>query len=86
MKQCAACHKLFHKGGNVGPDLTPYQRGNLETLLTSVIDPSAEIREGFEYINFNDNGWPYSHGLRDRSRYADRHLARESWRGHSRGT
>jgi putative membrane-bound dehydrogenase-like protein len=50
MKQCAACHKLFHKGGNVGPDLTPYQRGNLETLLTSVIQPSAEIREGFEYV------------------------------------
>lgn len=48
MKQCAACHKLFHKGGNVGPDLTPYQRGNLETLLTSVVNPSAEIREGYE--------------------------------------
>jgi len=48
MQRCAACHKLFHKGGNVGPDLTPYQRGNLDTLLTSVIDPSAEIREGFE--------------------------------------
>jgi putative heme-binding domain-containing protein len=49
-KQCAACHRLFHKGGNVGPDLTPYQRGNLDTLLTSVIQPSAEIREGFEYV------------------------------------
>ncbi len=48
--QCAACHKLFFKGGQVGPDLTPYQRGNLDTLLTSVISPSAEIREGFEYI------------------------------------
>jgi putative membrane-bound dehydrogenase-like protein len=50
MTRCAACHKLFHKGGKVGPDLTPYQRGNLETLLTSVISPSAEIREGFEYM------------------------------------
>ena len=50
MTRCAACHKLFHKGGKVGPDLTPYQRGNLETLLTSVIAPSAEIREGFEYM------------------------------------
>ena len=48
-KRCASCHKLFHKGANVGPDLTPYQRGNLETLLTSVLDPSAEIREGYEY-------------------------------------
>jgi putative heme-binding domain-containing protein len=49
-QQCAACHKLFHKGGNVGPDLTPYQRGNLDTLLTSVVQPSAEIREGFEQV------------------------------------
>ena len=48
MQKCAACHKLFHKGGSVGPDLTPYQRGNLSTLLTSLVDPSAEIREGFE--------------------------------------
>ncbi|MEZ6074374.1 MAG: c-type cytochrome [Pirellulaceae bacterium] len=50
MERCAACHKLFFKGGNVGPDLTPYQRGNLDTLLVSVISPSLEIREGFEYM------------------------------------
>jgi len=50
MERCAACHKLFFKGGNVGPDLTPYQRGNLDTLLISVISPSLEIREGFEYM------------------------------------
>ena len=49
MQKCAACHRLFHKGGSVGPDLTPYQRGNLDTLLMSVVDPSAEIREGFEH-------------------------------------
>lgn len=50
LERCAACHKLFHKGGHVGPDLTPYQRGNLETLLNSIVEPSAEIREGFEYL------------------------------------
>jgi putative heme-binding domain-containing protein len=47
MQRCAACHTLFFKGGRVGPDLTPYQRDDLGTLLISVIDPSAEIREGF---------------------------------------
>jgi putative membrane-bound dehydrogenase-like protein len=47
--RCAACHKLFFKGGNVGPDLTPYQRDNLGTLLLSTVNPSAEIREGFQY-------------------------------------
>ncbi|MCA9133212.1 MAG: c-type cytochrome, partial [Planctomycetales bacterium] len=50
MDRCAACHKLFFKGGAVGPDLTPYQRGNLDTLLISVVNPNAEIREGFEYV------------------------------------
>ncbi len=51
MNRCAVCHRLFHKGGDIGPDLTPYQRGNLETLLTSILDPNAEIREGFEYVS-----------------------------------
>jgi putative heme-binding domain-containing protein len=46
--RCAACHKLFFKGGNIGPDLTPYQRDNLSTMLLSIIDPSAEIREGYQ--------------------------------------
>jgi putative membrane-bound dehydrogenase-like protein len=47
--RCAACHKLFFKGGQVGPDLTSYQRDNLGTLLLSTVNPSAEIREGFQY-------------------------------------
>ncbi len=51
MQRCAACHQLFQKGGKIGPDLTPYQRGNLDTLLPSVIQPSAEIREGFEQVS-----------------------------------
>ena len=46
---CGACHKLFFKGGNVGPDLTAYQRDNLATMLPSIINPNAEIREGFQY-------------------------------------
>ncbi len=47
--RCASCHKLFFKGGNVGPDLTQYQRDNLGTMLLSIVNPSAEIREGFQY-------------------------------------
>ena len=49
MDRCAGCHKLFFKGGRIGPDLTSYQRDNLGTLLTSIVDPNAEIREGYEY-------------------------------------
>lgn len=50
MDRCAACHKLFFKGGNLGPDLTSYQRDNLGTMLVSIVNPSAEIREGFELL------------------------------------
>ncbi|MDO8545695.1 MAG: c-type cytochrome [Opitutaceae bacterium] len=49
--RCAACHKLFFKGGNVGPDLTTYQRDDLGTMLLSIINPNAEIREGYQYIS-----------------------------------
>lgn len=45
---CAACHKLFARGGDVGPDLTSYQRSDVDTLLLHVVNPSAEIREGYE--------------------------------------
>lgn len=45
---CASCHKLFARGGNVGPDLTTYQRGDVDALLLHVVNPSAEIREGYE--------------------------------------
>lgn len=49
--RCAACHKLFFKGGNVGPDLTTYQRDDLSTMLLSIINPNVEIREGYQYYS-----------------------------------
>ncbi|MEQ1859470.1 MAG: PVC-type heme-binding CxxCH protein [Chthoniobacteraceae bacterium] len=48
MARCSACHMLFHKGGRIGPNLTPYQRDDLGTMLLSIVEPNAEIREGFE--------------------------------------
>ena len=45
---CGACHSLFEQGGHIGPDLTAYQRGDLDTMLLSIIKPGAEIREGYE--------------------------------------
>ncbi len=45
---CAKCHTLFGAGGNIGPDLTAYQRSNLPRMLMHIVNPSAEIREGFE--------------------------------------
>ena len=45
---CAKCHMLFGKGGFIGPDLTSAKRDDLPNLLLSIVNPSAEIREGFE--------------------------------------
>jgi putative heme-binding domain-containing protein len=45
---CANCHSLFGKGGSVGPDLTSYRRDDLGAMLLNVVNPSAEIREGYE--------------------------------------
>ncbi|MDR3635299.1 MAG: c-type cytochrome [Isosphaeraceae bacterium] len=47
---CAKCHKLFDQGGQVGPDLTTYQRTDVANMLVNVVNPSAEIREGFETL------------------------------------
>ncbi len=47
-QRCAACHSLHDEGGNIGPELTGYQRHDLQSLLTAIVKPNAEIREGFE--------------------------------------
>ncbi|HEX2749510.1 MAG TPA: PVC-type heme-binding CxxCH protein [Verrucomicrobiales bacterium] len=46
-QRCASCHMLWNKGGKVGPDLTSYQRTDLDMLLLAMVAPSAEIREGY---------------------------------------
>ena len=46
-RKCATCHTLFGKGGKVGPELTTYKRDDLDTMLLSVVNPAAEIREGY---------------------------------------
>lgn len=47
-KRCANCHQLFGDGKKVGPPLDGYERGNLNFWLNSIVDPSLEIREGFQ--------------------------------------
>jgi len=48
MNQCGKCHTLFEQGGKIGPDLTSHKRDDLEGMLLHVVNPSAEIREGYE--------------------------------------
>ncbi len=48
MQNCGKCHQLFSEGGQIGPDLTAFKRDNQERILVNVVNPSLEIREGFE--------------------------------------
>jgi putative membrane-bound dehydrogenase-like protein len=45
---CAVCHRLFDEGEKIGPELTQSERGNLDFLLTSLVDPSALIRKEYQ--------------------------------------
>ena len=38
---CGKCHQIFGKGGEVGPDLTPYNRSNVRSMLLSIINPQC---------------------------------------------
>ncbi len=50
-EMCARCHVLHGEGRNVGPELTGYERDNLDFLLPSIVDPSLAIREEFERVD-----------------------------------
>lgn len=48
MKNCGNCHKLFGEGQPIGPPLDGYERGSLKFWLPAMIEPSLEIREGYQ--------------------------------------
>jgi putative membrane-bound dehydrogenase-like protein len=52
-RSCAACHKLFGEGSDVGPDLTGSQRANLDYLLENVLDPSAVVPREYQVSVFS---------------------------------
>ena len=56
-EHCGKCHTLFNQGGKIGPDLTAYRRDDLRGMLANIVNPSLEIREGFEsYLLVTDDG------------------------------
>ena len=49
-RTCGACHRLYAEGGNIGPDLTGSNRGNLDYLLFNVLEPNAEVQDGYKMV------------------------------------
>jgi putative membrane-bound dehydrogenase-like protein len=47
-ENCAVCHKLFGEGESIGPDLTGAERGDLDFLMTSLVDPSCLVRKEYQ--------------------------------------
>ncbi|HSH96500.1 MAG TPA: c-type cytochrome, partial [Roseimicrobium sp.] len=48
---CSACHTLNGEGAKIGPELTGYERDNLDFMIPAIVDPSLGIRE--EFIGYN---------------------------------
>ena len=49
-EQCANCHRLFGEGAAIGPDLSGAERGDLDFLLTSIVDPSRQMRKEYQGV------------------------------------
>src|SRR5262249_19758123 len=59
---CITCHRMEGVGGNVGPDLTRlWARQSAEKSLESLLDPSKEIKEGYQtYVATTKKGQVYT--------------------------
>ena len=42
-QQCSGCHRLYGRGGLLGPDLTGSGRSNLDYLLENIVDPNGAV-------------------------------------------
>ena len=45
---CGSCHMMYGEGGNVGPDLTGANRGDIDYLLGNILTPSAVVKENYK--------------------------------------
>jgi putative membrane-bound dehydrogenase-like protein len=60
-KHCAACHRLDGEGIAIGPDISGTVRGDLQSLLTNLVDPSVVIRRDFlSYVVQLNSGVTYT--------------------------
>jgi quinoprotein glucose dehydrogenase len=62
---CTTCHKLEGLGGLVGPDLTKlWETGTIEKIMEAIIDPSKEVKEGFQSFKLNNKNGQVFTGLK----------------------
>lgn len=53
---CIACHRVGPEGGAFAPELTGLgARGNVERIIRSILEPSAEIAEGYALHTYTLN-------------------------------
>ena len=62
-KNCATCHQFFGDGMALGPELNGADRGNLDFLLTSIVDPSSQIRGEYQSVQVALKDGRVLHGL-----------------------
>ena len=53
LNTCGPCHRLNNEGGNLGPDLSGYDRKNVNDMVMNIVDPGAYVREG--YVTYRVN-------------------------------
>ncbi|RYD87428.1 MAG: c-type cytochrome, partial [Sphingobacteriales bacterium] len=44
------CHKMYGEGGSIGPDITGSNRGNVDYLLSNILNPSGEIQDDYKMV------------------------------------
>jgi putative heme-binding domain-containing protein len=55
-RSCGACHVLYGEGGDVGPELTGTNRGNVHYLLSNIINPSEVIQDDYRLVVITTRG------------------------------
>lgn len=50
-RTCAACHKLYGEGGEIGPDLTGSGRSDLDYFLINVLFPSEDVAPDYRLVS-----------------------------------
>jgi quinoprotein glucose dehydrogenase len=62
---CATCHRMEGVGGSVGPDLSRvWDTMAIDKILESIVDPSKEIKEGFQTYRLATTGEQVHTGLK----------------------